>query len=69
MVNIGDKYVHKTAKGMILSELKVVKVTEKSMFLKNSLGKIYRKAKSDKKYITIKPFFDSNFEVSYVKED
>ena len=71
MANIGDRYVHRTAKGVILSELKVVKVTEKSMFLKNSLGKVYRKANSDKKYITIKPFSDGNFEIeiSYIKED
>ena len=69
MANVGDKFVRRTAKGTILSELTVIKVTEKSMFLQNTLEKIYRKANTDKKYVTIKPFSGSNFEETYVKED
>ena len=69
MANVGDKFVRRTAEGTILSELTVIKVTEKSMFLQNVLGTVYRKANTDRKYITIKPFSGSNFEETYVKED
>jgi len=69
MANVGDKFVRRTANGTILSELTVIKVTEKSMFLQNTLGKIYRKANTDKKYVIIKPFSGSNFEETLYKED
>ena len=69
MANVGDKFVRRTAEGTILSELTVIKVTEKSMFLQNVLGTVYRKANTDRKYITIKPFSNSNFEETYAKID
>ena len=69
MANVGDKFVRRTVNGTILSELTVIKVTEKSMFLQNVLGTVYRKANTDRKYITIKPFSNSNFEETYAKID
>lgn len=69
MANVGDKFVRRTSNGTILSELTVIKVTEKSMFLQNDLGMVYRKANTDKKYVIIKPFSGSNFEETLYKED
>ena len=50
MAKVGDRFVRKTSKGLILSELKVVRVNEKSMFLEGWKGKIYRKSNTDSKY-------------------
>lgn len=67
MAKVGDRFVRKTSKGLIISELKVVRVNEKSMFLEDWKGKIYRKSNTDSKTISIKPFSDSKYTENYFK--
>ena len=67
MAKVGDRFVRKTSKGLILSELKVVRVNEKSMFLEDWKGKIYRKSNTDSKTISIKQFSDSKYTENYFK--
>lgn len=67
MVKVGDRFVRRTSRGLIISELKVVRVNEKSMFLEDWKGKIYRKANSDKKVVTIKPSSEYDWTESYYK--